>query len=85
MSHPDLGNTGEDVTIDYYEVVVENDDGDEVMSTILPAVDDEGVPRPTSLTIPDDYIALSGEWKFEILARGENGNKTAIESCFGIK
>jgi len=84
FSHPDLGNRGVPVEIDYYEVVVENDDGDEVMSTILPAFDDDE-PRPTSLTIPDGYIALSTEWKFEILAREENGNKTAVESCFEIE
>ncbi len=80
MSHPDLGNTNVPVEIDHYEVVVENDDGDEVMSTILPA--SSGL---TSLTIPDAYIALSDEWKFEILAREENGNKTAIESCFEVE
>ena len=81
MSHPDLGTMPPvPVVIDYYEVVVENDDGDEVMSTIIPA--DAGL---TSLTIPDAYIALSDEWKFEILAREENGNKTAIESCFEVE
>lgn len=80
MSHPDLGTMPPvPVEIDYYEVVVENDEGDEVMSTILPADADL-----TSLTIPDGYIELTDAWKFEILAREANGNKTAVESCFKV-
>ena len=48
------------------------------MSTQLPA-------EVTQLAIPDGFIALTSEFKFEILARAMNGNKTAIESCFEVE
>lgn len=76
-SHPDLGKSA-DIDIEYYELVVENEDAGLVMSTMLP-------PEITSLTIPDGFIALTDEFKFEILARATNSNKTAIESCFEIE
>lgn len=77
--HPELGKAGV-VDIDYYEIVVENEELELVMSTQLPG----NVPA-TSLSIPDGYIALGEEFKFEILVRAENGNKTAIESCFIVE
>jgi len=75
-SHPTLGETGP-MEIEYYEVVVENEEQELVMSTMLP----DGV---TELTIPAGFISLSDEFKFEILARSTNGNKTAVESCFEV-
>ena len=75
-SHPDLGATGV-VEIEYYEVVVEIDDTPFKSTSLVPA----GV---TEFAISDDLIALSDEFKFEILARDVNGNKTAVESCFGV-
>ena len=76
-SHPTLGKVG-DVEIDYYEVVVENEEAELVMSTLLP--DDV-----TELAIPDGFILLNDKFKFEVLARHVNGNKTAIESCFEVE
>jgi hypothetical protein len=76
-SHPDLGKPGA-VEIDYYEIVVEIDDTELSMTTRVP----DGV---TELTIPDGFMDLSEEFKFEILARASNGNKTAVESCFEIE
>ena len=85
--HPTLGTPcgmGE-IEIHNYEVVVEADieiaPGEEVFvktSTILP-------PGEMSYVVPDAFIALSDEWKFEILAREESFNQTAIESCFVIE
>ncbi|MCW8878313.1 MAG: hypothetical protein OQK04_17445 [Kangiellaceae bacterium] len=76
-SHPTLGKDG-DVEVDYYEVVVENEDSELVMSTMLPA-------DVTELTIPQGFIDLNDEFKFEILVRADNGNKTAMESCFEVE
>ncbi len=62
-----------------YEVVVEVEVGDDefpsVFSVILP-------PDRTSMTIPAEFIAQGDEFKYEVLAREESFNQTAIESCF---
>jgi hypothetical protein len=81
-SHPDLGKEGE-VVIHNYEVVVERElevDGEEftsVFSVILP-------PGQTSMTIPEEFIGEGDEFKYEVLAREESYNQTAVESCFVI-
>jgi hypothetical protein len=73
-----------DVAIHNYEVVVEVElerNGEEfasVFSVILP-------PGETSLTLPDEFVALGDEFKFEILAREESYNQTAVESCFEVE
>ena len=85
QSHWDLGGLPVvDVTIHNYEVVVEVEieiDGEEFASTmhvVLP-------PGETSMTIPEEFIAQGGEFKYEILAREESFNQTAIESCFVLE
>lgn len=75
-SHPELGASG-DVEVEYYEVVAEIDDTSFTSSSLVPA-------DVTELTIPEEFIALSDEFKFEILVRDVNGNKTAVESCFEV-
>jgi|TARA_B100001971_G_scaffold176898_1_gene171088 hypothetical protein len=83
MSHPDLGSPqgSPDIVIHNYEVVVEAEieaDGEEftsVLSVILP-------PDVTSMVIPEEFIGLSDEFKYEVLAREESFNQTATESCF---
>ncbi len=75
MSHPFIGTPGELVTIDSYEVVVEIDEETPVLSIVLPS-------DITEIEIPDAFIGLTDEWKFEILAKLANGNATAVESCF---
>ena len=85
LSHPDLGvDPQESVTIHNYEVVIEVDldlgDGEEFtskLSFILP-------PYETSITIPAEFIALGEEFKYEVLAREESFNQTAVESCFEV-
>ncbi len=82
-SHPDLGNISVPVNINNYEVVVEGDlelDGEEftsVFSTILP-------PGERSLTIPAEFLDQADTFKYEVLAREESFNQTAVESCFVI-
>ena len=90
MSHPDRDGGGAGVqppipvTIRNYEVVVEvllDLNGEEfasVLSVILP-------PDATEFTIPDEFIALGNEFKYEVLAREESFNQTAVESCFVIE
>jgi hypothetical protein len=88
MSHPDADGAGAGVqppipvTIRNYEVVVEVEGlevlGDEftaVFSTILP-------PDQTAMTVPAELLALSDTFKYEVLAREEGYNQTAVESCF---
>lgn len=82
-SHPEIGTPDVPVTIHNYEVVVEVEvdvNGEEftsVFSVVLP-------PDKTSIRIPKDFIALGDEFKYEILAREESFNQTAVESCFKI-
>ena len=89
-SHPDPEGGGAglqppiEVTIVNYEVVVEVDvdlNGEEFtskFSVILP-------PGETSVTIPAEFLAQGDEFKYEILAREESYNQTAIESCFVLE
>ena len=82
-THSELGSpqSSMDLTIINYEVVVEAElliDGEEflsIVSVILP-------PDVTEMTIPDEFLAQAEEFKYEILAREESSNQTAIESCF---
>jgi len=94
MSHPNAEGGGAgvqppvEVTIVNYEVVVEVElelmvDGEleeftSVYSIILP-------PDVTEVTIPEEFIDLGDEFKYEILAREESYNQTAVESCFEIE
>lgn len=78
-SHPTIGKMGE-VNVEQYEVVLETETESEqeiVFSVELP-------PEVTELEIPDSFIELGEEFKFEILVRDENKNRTAMESCFVV-
>ena len=89
MSHPETEGPGAGqwppvpVTIVNYEVVVEVElevNGEEftsVFSIILP-------PDKTSVTIPEELTDLSDTFKYEVLAREESYNQTAVESCFEL-
>lgn len=89
MSHPDAEGAGAGVqppvpvSIHNYEVVVEAEfelDGEEfvsVLSVILP-------PGITELAIPDGFLEQSDTFKYEVLAREQSYNQTAIESCFAF-
>jgi hypothetical protein len=83
-THPNLGDpqNSADITIINYQVVVEAEfdlpSGDEftsVFSVTLP-------PGVTAMTIPEEFLDQSDSFKYEVLAREESWNQTAIESCF---
>ena len=89
MSHPDAMGGGAavqppiPVTIVNYQVVVEveaeNPDPfgepfDAVFSVELP-------PWETEATLPEQFFDLGDEFKYEVLAREESFNQTAVESC----
>ena len=79
-THPDLGSPqgSADITIHNYEVVVEIEGEDElttVFSALIP-------PDIMSMTIPAEFLALGDTFKYEVLAREESFNQTAVESCF---
>lgn len=85
-THPDLGSPQDspDISIHNYEVVVEAElegpDGEEfvsVFSVFLP-------PEVTEMTVPDEFLAQSDTFKYEVLVREESFNQTAVESCFLI-
>ena len=90
MSHPDASGPGAGqqppvpVIIHNYEVIVETtidlgggEEFDTIFNVILP-------PDVTSIVVPEAFISQSDEFKYEILAREESFNQTAIESCFVI-
>ncbi len=76
-SHPELGKAGP-VEIELYQVVVEQEELGLSVSVELP-------PDQTSIEIPEAFTDLGDEFKFEILVRADNGNQTAVESCFEIE
>jgi hypothetical protein len=80
-SHPEIGNTDPDIDIVGIQFVVEYEDEDE--NTFVYSVDLPG--DATSFKVPVDFLVLSDEFKFEILAREASGNQTAVESCFEIE
>jgi len=84
MTHPSLGHPqgASGLVIVNYEVVVEAEletpDGEEftsVFSVILP-------PDVTEMTVPGEFMEQTETFKYEVLAREESWNQTAIESCF---
>jgi hypothetical protein len=83
-THPDLGSprNSTNIKIYNYEVVVEAEveglNGEEftaVFSALVP-------PDVTSMTIPEEFLAQSDTFKYEVLAREKDFNQTAVESCF---
>jgi hypothetical protein len=82
-SHPTIGRTGVDVTVQQYQVVGEIEREGQTPEVLVFAVD---LPRNvTAFEFPEDFTALAdGEMKFEIVTKLTNGNQTAVESCFEI-
>ena len=56
--------------------------GDELLTTR--GLDLDLPPDVTSFEVPGDFTDLGDEAKFEILVRADNGNQTAVESCFTL-
>jgi hypothetical protein len=84
LSHPTIGTPGVEVEVAEYQFVGEIErEGAEPEEleffVVLP-------PDVTQFTYPEDFTALSdGEVKYEIITRLDNGNLTAVESCFEIE
>lgn len=83
LTHPELGSplASPDIEIHNYELVVEADlEGDDgefttVLSMVVP-------PDVRSFTIPEEFLAQTDTFKYEVLAREASFNQTAVESCF---
>ncbi len=75
-SHDEVGTPGEEVVIDRYQFFVEQ--GDLKFAVDLP-------PTVTEFEVPAEITAGGGTFKFEIIARTDALNNTAIESCFIVQ
>ena len=78
-SHPEIGRTGEMIEVVKYQLVVEREEPTLLIYSVdLP-------PGVTEFPIPEAFIDLGDEFKFEILVREASGNQTAVESCFEVE
>lgn len=76
-SHPEIGEDG-DIEVETYQVVVEREEEPSLLLTFdLP-------PDVTEVQLPPGLIESGDELKFEIVVRADNGNQTAVESCFVV-
>jgi hypothetical protein len=75
QSHPEIGAEGE-VEIERYQLFVEQ--GDLRFAVDLP-------PTVTEFEVPSAIVAAGGTFKFEIIARTDASNNTAVESCFVVE
>ncbi len=79
LSHPELGRTNEPIEVVLYQVVVEREEPTPlVFSVELP-------PSVTEIDVPEGFLELGDEFKYEILTREASGNQTAFESCFELE
>ncbi|MDF1551543.1 MAG: hypothetical protein P1P84_00710 [Deferrisomatales bacterium] len=69
----DPGYLGQELWIDTYQVIVENDDIHLIVD--LPA-------DARQLTVPPELLEENTAYKFEVLAKEESGNQTITESFF---
>jgi hypothetical protein len=76
-SHPTIGKSGP-VAVDHYQLVVEREEPELLIFSV------ELPPGVTQFEVPEEFIALGDEFKFEIIVRATNGNQTAVESCFEV-
>ena len=83
-SHPTVGKPNVNVKVRQYEVVGEIEREGETPDVLVFKVDLP--PGVTQFEFPEDFTGLAdGEMKFEIVIKLDNGNQTAIESCFEIE
>jgi hypothetical protein len=82
--HPTIGRPGVPVTVHHYEVVGEIErEGVALDELVFSAI----LPRGrTKFEFPVDFTSLAEEeMKWELITVLNNGNKTAVESCFEIE
>jgi hypothetical protein len=78
-SHPDIGVPNKKIEVEFYQVVLEEEESGLKLTFDLP-------PDQLSVTVPGAFIALGDEFKFEILVKEAiGGNQTAVESCFEVE
>ena len=84
MSHPQIGTPGVPVKVEQYEVVAEIEREDKTPEVLVLSAT---LPRwVTRFTLPRHFTRLAkDEMKFEIITKLDNGNQTAVESCFEMK
>jgi hypothetical protein len=76
-SHPELEREA-DIQVAKYQLVVEREEPELLVLSV------DRPPGSTSFEVPEDFTDLGDEMKFEILVQLENGDRTAIESCFEL-
>jgi hypothetical protein len=69
--------TGGPITVETYQVIVENLETEKVFSIFL-----EAEPAGNQVTLPDEFITSNSIYKYEVLAIAENGNQTIGETFF---
>ena len=83
-SHPTIGTPNVSVNVEQYELIAEIE-----RENRTPELLSFGVILPrgvTSFKIPTAFTNLSdGEVKYEIIVKLDNGNQTAVESCFEVE
>ena len=79
LSHPEIGKTNKPIKVVKYEVVVEREEPTLLIFSV------ELPPDVTEVTVPQSFIELGDEFKFEILVQEKTGNRTAVESCFLVE
>jgi hypothetical protein len=82
-SHPRIGTSGVPVRVELYEVVAEIEREGKTPEVLVFSVT---LPKwVTRFEFPKHFIRLADdEVKFEIVTKLDNGNQTAVESCFEI-
>jgi len=77
-SHPKIGKSGPVEIVRYQFFVEQPTDSSFKVSIDLP-------PSETEFQIPAAILALSTDFKYEIIARTASGNNTAVEACFTLE
>lgn len=80
LSHPEIGtpNSDSNIVIMGYKLIVDREEPELLRYSVdLP-------PEVTEFQVPDSFIVLGEEFKFEIQTFEESGNITSIESCFEV-
>lgn len=67
-----------DSVIEFYEVVVEKDEDDELLRVFSVIM----LPGDTEVSVPHEFLEAGKEYKVEIIAEETSGNRTAIEVPF---
>ena len=76
-SHPEIGKSGPVEIVRYQFFVEQPQNSSFKVSVDLP-------PSETEFEIPAEILALSTDFKYEIIARTASGNNTAVEACFTL-